>query len=389
MTAYAVARKELLEVSRDRRSLFSGLFYGVWAPLVMAIALVAMARDHGAIDTMTIAVEGASRAPALGAYLKSRNISVTPAPDDIPLAIRERQLPIALILDPEYSARFAEARPAPITLMFDSTWTTSSRQAAHMRSVLTDYGRSVGQTRLVLRGVAPAVAAPVRVHERDFSTAAGRAGRVLAMLPIFVLLAAFVGGMSVAADLGAGERERGSLESLLLHPAGRFSIAAGKWATVALVSLATIAVALGVTQFVLSHPRVQSIDLPIGFSGRDALTIFMALAPLALFASAVQLLVAFRARTYKEAQTQLTTLMFVPMLPGFLLAFGSLKPAWWMAVTPILGQHLLLADLIQRKALAPVTIAVLCVLTALAAAGALVATSMMLGRETVLRRTGA
>jgi sodium transport system permease protein len=189
---------------------------------------------------------------------------------------------------------------------------------------------------------------PLSVGERDLSTAASRAGVALATLPMFVLLAAFIGGMSVAADVTAGERERASLESLLVTPASRAGLVAGKWMATTLVALATVALALMMCHVLLQHPRVQSVDLPLGLSAFDAVRIFLLLAPLAMLATAVQLAIALVARTYKEAQTHLSLLVFLPMIPGFLLAFGTLRPADWMFRVPMLGQHLLVSDLGSR-----------------------------------------
>jgi sodium transport system permease protein len=388
MRALAVFRKELRETIRDRRSLFSGLFYGVWGPMVMGIALLALARDRADIGTMPLVVEGPSRAPALVAFLASRDIDVIDGDADLAAAIRDRRTPIALSIDEGYGADFLNQRTARVTLLFDGTWSESARRAARMRTVLTEYSRGIADTRLVLRGVAPAAITPVRVLERDFSTAAGRAAGVLATMPIFILLAAFVGGMSVAADLTAGERERGSLESLLLHPVDRLSIVAGKWLAASAVAVATVAVTVMMSQLVLRHPRLLAIDLPIGLPHQDALAIFLLLAPLALCAAALQLLVALFARTYKEAQTQLSLFVFAPMIPGFLFAFGSLQPAPWMRLTPMLGQHVFITDLVRGQALPLIPAAQLTIVTLAVAGLALVAVAALLGRESILRRHG-
>ena len=159
----------------------------------------------------------------------------------------------------------------PWRVLHDSTWTESNRHAAQLKSLLADYARAVGDTRLVVRGIAPSAIAPVRVIERDYATAADRSGRALATMPIFILLAAFIGGMSVAADVSAGERERGSLESLLLHPVSRASIIIGKWLAISAAAVATVVLALATSYAVMQHPRLQQLDLPIGLSASDAL----------------------------------------------------------------------------------------------------------------------
>lgn len=384
---YAIARKELREAVRDRRSLANGLLYGLWGPLVMGMALVAMAGHQGEVGAITIEAEGVSRAPALVAFLAGRDVSVVEARGDLAAAVRERRLPVGLVVRAGYPARFEDSRPAPLELLHDATWTESARQSTHVRAILNDYARSVGDTRLVLRGVAPAAVQPIRIHERDFATAGDRAARALATLPIFVLLAAFIGGLGVAADVAAGERERGSLESLLLHPIGPLAIVGGKWLAVALVAMATVVLALLTTVAVVQHPRVQDLDLPIGLSAIESLHVLALLVPLALFAAAVQLWMAFQARTYKEAQTKLSTLIFAPMIPGFLFAFGSIEPAAWMTFTPMIGQHVMLTALVRGEAPGLIELAALSAITLAAGALACMAASRQLGRESILRRT--
>ena len=286
MSAMAIARKEWREIVRDRRSLFSGLFFGVWGPLVMGIALLATARHQGELGAIAIGGHGASQAPALAAFLAARDVSIVEIVGDPAAAIRDRRMPALLIVDDDYAERFAQSRPATVAVLHDSSWTESNRHAAHLKSLLADYSRAVGDTRLVVRGIAPSAIAPVRVIERDYATAADRSGRALATMPIFILLAAFIGGMSVAADVSAGERERGSLESLLLHPVSRASIVTGKWLAISAAAVATVVLALATSYAVMQHPRLQQLDLPIGLGVTDALLMLAVLTPLALAASA-------------------------------------------------------------------------------------------------------
>ena len=389
MGAMAVARKEWREIVRDRRSLYSGLFFGVWGPLVMGIALLATARHQGELGAIAIGGQGASQAPALTAFLAARDVSIVEIAGDPAAAIRDRRMPALLIVADDYAERFAQSRPATVAVLHDSSWTESTRHAAHLKSLLADYARAVGDTRLVVRGIAPSAITPVRVVERDYATAADRSGRALATMPIFILLAAFIGGMSVAADVSAGERERGSLESLLLHPVSRASIITGKWLAISAAAVATVVLALATSYAVMQHPRLQQLDLPIGLGVTDALLMLAVLTPLGLAASAVQLLIAFQARTYKEAQAKLSMMIFLPMIPGFLFAFGSIAPSAWMGFAPMIGQHMLLTDVVRGEVPPASRVIVLTVLTLIAAALACWAAARQLDRETVLRRAGA
>lgn len=382
----SIALKELREAVRDRRSLLSGLFYGLWGPMVMALALTALARDRNMEERLTLTLHGAEHASALMAFLADRQVTVEGGDADLADRVRAREIPVALEIAADYRDDFHAARPAGVTLLFDGSWTESRTRVDRIRRLLDEYGSRVSDTRLLLRGISPSAVAALDVSERDLSTPASRAGAALATFPIFVLLAAFVGGMSVAADVTAGERERGSLEALLMNPVPRLGLICGKWTATAMVALATITLTLAVSQVLLRHSRIQAIDLPLGLSAAEAIQIWLMLAPLALLVTAVQLLIALQTRTYKEAQTQLSLLMFVPMIPGFLFAFGSLRPSPWMTQVPILGQHLIVTDIVRGYAPDAAGAAMLTASTLVGAAAALWVASALLSRERIVRR---
>ena len=98
-----------------------------------------------------------------------------------------------------------------------------------MRGLLQRYNGEIGSLRLIARGISPAVATPLQIEDVEVSSAQQRAAQILGFIPLFVMIAAFTGAMPIATDSTAGERERGSLEALLVNPAPRGAIAAGKW----------------------------------------------------------------------------------------------------------------------------------------------------------------
>ena len=205
------------------------------------------------------------------------------------------------------------------------------------------------------------------------------------MLPVFLLVAAFAGSMSVAIDATAGERERNSLETLLIHPVAPDAIVLGKWAAAALVSAATLVLMVVITASVLSLPQIRSIDLPIGLSSNDATVLLLILVPLAFLAPALQMLTSVFATSYKEAQTQVSLLLLVPTIPGFLLAFGWLTEKWWHRVAPILSQQLLVSDVLAGRIPGVLTILLPALTTLVVALTAIVISARLLTRERVAR----
>jgi sodium transport system permease protein len=384
----AVARKELRDVVRDRRSLLSGLLYGLWGPLVMTLALTALARQRDPDRLPALVVDGASHAASLVSFLTEHRVLVQEASGDLQDRIRDRELTVALVVSSDYPDRLLSARPARVTLLFDGSWSTSRQHADRARALLAEYAKGVADTRLILRGIGPAAVQPLDLAENDLSTPSTRAATALATLPLFVLLAAFVGGMGVAADLTAGERERGTLEFLLTHPAPRGALVAGKWLVASLVSVATVTLTPVVTRAVLQLPRVQAIDLPVGLSAAEALVMWLVLVPLALMVAALQVLIALFARSYKEAHTQLSLLMFVPMIPGFLFAFGSIRPQDWMSWVPMVGQHVLMTTIVEGRPWDSGAFAAVTIVTVAVMALALIGAARLLEQEWIVRRVG-
>ena len=129
----AVARKELREAMRDRRALASALLYAVWGPLVMGLALVALARDRGAESPLTVAIDPQA-APALSSFLTERAVKVIPPPEDVAAAIRTKRLPVAVVVDDTYAEEFLQTRPALVTILFDGSWNDSKNRAARVRT---------------------------------------------------------------------------------------------------------------------------------------------------------------------------------------------------------------------------------------------------------------
>jgi len=351
--ALSVFAKEALDAARDRRSLTSALSYAFFGPLVLAMALTLIAKGSDDGKPLELAVSGAANAPSLIRYLEQNNVEVLAPPDDVQAAVRSGDLKLALVIPPGYGKDFRASRPARIELVHDASRIGTKTPVRRVEQLLDRYGAQVAGLRLSARGVSPQVARPVELDSIDLSTAASRAALALATLPIFLLMSAFIGGMNVAIDTTAGERERGSLEALLVHAVPRRDLVAGKWMAAVVFNLLSVTLTLLLSFLVLRLDRLQKMDVPVALSVDGALRFLLLLLPLVLLAPALQMLIALFARSFKEAQTQLSLLMLLPMLPGLLLSFQSFEPKPWMRIVPILAEQILMRDLLYGKAIVP------------------------------------
>jgi sodium transport system permease protein len=369
---WGVIVKETVDAMRDRRSLLSAFAYTLVGPLAMGLALSVTARDIGD-GPFTVGVSGAAHAPSLVAAL-AESAAVEPiGDDDAEPLVGNGTLAIAVVVPADYTRHLETHRPAAVRVVHDRGSAASRAALPRVQAVLAAYARQMADARLVARGIAPRVAHPVEAQPLDLSTPLSRAAPALATLPVFLVLAAFVTGMNLAIDATAGERERRSLEALLVSPAPPTAIVAGKWLVAAGLGAAGIVVTLAAARAVLTSERIRALDLPLDLPWPTAAAMLLVLLPLALAVPAIQMLIAIFCRSYKEGQTYLSLLLFMPMMSGFLFAFDAVTVSPWMAWTPLVAHQLAVAALLQGEpvALAPAIGAGLAALSAGLAALAL------------------
>ncbi|HYO16154.1 MAG TPA: ABC transporter permease subunit [Thermoanaerobaculia bacterium] len=382
--ALAVFSKETRDAARDRRSLTSALTYSLFGPLVLGLALGTLARMNADDEPLRLAVAGPGNAPSLVRSLEANGVEVVPAPADVRAAVRAGDLDLALVIPEGYGKDFRASRPARIELVHDASRSESRGPVRRVQSIVERYGTQVASLRLSARGVSPQVAQPVRLAEVDLSTAASRAALALGTFPVFLLMAVFISGMNVAIDTTAGERERGSLEPLLVHAVPRTDLVLGKWMASSAFNLLGLGMTLLVSYLVLGADRFEGLDVPVALRVGDTLRMLAILFPVVLFAPALQMLISLFARSFKEAQTYLSLLLFVPVLPGFLLALQRVDAEPWMRSVPILAQQVLLGDLLRGEAIAPAAQMLAAGTTLAATAVCIAVTARMLRHERIV-----
>ncbi len=380
-----VFRKELVDGIRDRRSVMSALIPPLMWPLMIWLMLNFAAEKRRKADEIRIPIVGADYAEPFVDWLKQqRGVEVVEGPEDPYTAVREGDEKFVVVIPEDYNKLFAQAKPVEVELVLDGSDNDATPFVRRARRLIQAYGQQIGMLRLVARGVSPAVASPIRIDEIEVSSAQERAAMVMAFLPMFLVLAAFVGGMQIAIDTTAGERERGSLEPLLVNPAPRLAIVAGKW----LASVVFACVSVGLTFFLLlralERVPLEALGLRFELGAPEIGAALAAVLPLALLASGVQILVASFARSYKEAQTYVSFLMFVPMAPAFAVMFSGIDPQPWMAPIPLLGQHVLLTEALKGEPASPAAYLAAGASVAVAAWLCLLVTTRLFRREKII-----
>lgn len=345
--------KEMLDNFRDRRVILNTLVLGpLLGPLIFAGLMSFMARQtvERAEAQLELPVVGAEHAPGLVGYFERQGVIVLPAPDDPEEAVRSEQHEVIVRIPEDFAQAWQSGRPAPVEVLSDQSQRYAGPTRARVQLLLSNYSRQIGITRLQMRGVAPDLANAVRIVNVDLSTPESRGGLVLAFLPYFVLIMVFVGSMHMAIDTTAGERERRSLEPLLINPLPRWRIMAGKLGATTAFATMTLALGLMVFVFAMGMLPVAEMDLVLNLDFRVAAWAFVLVAPAALFAAALLTILAAFARSFREAQSYMGLVMIVPMIPSLWILINPVRTETWMTLVPLLSQNVLILELVRGEA---------------------------------------
>jgi len=356
-TLLAVFRKEVLETLRDRRTLLSSLVMGpVLGPLLfIGVLSLSLKQSVTAIDdAVPLTVIGAEHAPNLVQQLRERGITITlrdGAAEDVSRWIEADGELVALLIPGGFGERLLAGTPARVMLFADGSNNKAERRANRVRAALAGHSATVAALRLQARGISPMVAQPLVIDEIDLSTPTSRATLVLGMLSYIVLVVTLVGGLYLAIDATAGERERGSLEPLLTAPVPRQHLIYGK--VLAAAFFMALALALVMTTLVASIQRVplEEIGMSANFSPAVALAVFGAMLPFVAVGAALLTVVASFTRSYKEAQTWLGVVLLVPTLPIAIAGLLDVRATAALMAVPSLSQHLLMQGLLRGEPL--------------------------------------
>jgi sodium transport system permease protein len=362
--------KEVTENLRDRRTLMSAFLTGpLLGPLLFVMLInVTLNRElDKAEKPLPVPVLGAEYAPNLLDALRAGGVVPGPAVADPEQTVRKQDADVVLRIDASYGKAWRKGEPVQVELFYDSSRRDANTSVERVSQLVESYARQQGGMRLVARGMSPGVAWPLQVAKRDQATPQSRAVLMFAMLPYFFVITIFMGGMYLAIDLTAGERERQSLEPLFANPVARWKILCGKLAAICAFSAASLLITLlafaVVGQFVPTEKLGMELDLGLHF----ATYVLLLMSPLVLLLSVLQSMVAAFAKSYREAQTYISLLMLIPIIPSALLSFMPLKAQAWMYAIPVLGQNLGIMQLLRGDGVSAEQVG-LCLAGSLAAA---------------------
>lgn len=342
----AVLRKELIDGLRDKRSVMSALLFPLLAPMLVTFMLNLQAERQRESMDIDIPVLHGERAPDLVAWIERSGFGVVAAPEDPEAAVRDGVHDFVFVIPKDFNEDFAAGHTAEIELVHDGTKKDVGPALNRARGLVQGYSHNLGALRLIARGVSPQIARPIKIEDVDLASARQRSAHFLTFILMYVIMAAFMAGMNLAMDATAGERERASFEPLLINPVSRLNLVLGKWLAAALFSAVGIALTLGSLVFALQRAALQELGFSLEMDAAVVIGSLLTALPLAFFAAGTQMLVSTFARSFKEAQTYVSLLIIVPIIPSMIAILYSLDNEWWMGPIPVLGQQMLITDIL-------------------------------------------
>ena len=350
---WIVFTKEVRDNFRDRRSFLTALLSALLGPLLLLILIVIMGKTlfSGQQEKpLLLPIQGAKNAPSLIDFLQQNGVEIQLAPADPEREVRNGNADVILVVPQDFEREFSAGQPATIRVIYDASRQSASLSVQRARNLLESYARQIASMRLMARGINPSITNPLALEQVDVATPQSQAFFFLNMMPYFIVLVVFVGGMYVVVDTTAGERERGSLEPLLINPVKRWEFVVGKMASSIPFALFTVFITL--LAFALAFnafPMEDYVGVQVRLDTSALVNIFLISLPMILLASSLQMVIATFTRSYKEAQTYVGFLPLIPALPGIGLALLPIKTNLWMMFIPTFGQQLLINQIMRDE----------------------------------------
>jgi sodium transport system permease protein len=352
--AWTVFVKELRDAVRDRRSWAIALTLAMLAgPVVFVLMSNFISGLEERVAEREVVVADGGRAPTLVGYLQRAGARVVEAPADYLERLRSGSLQNAVIRPPaDFEQRLARGDTVQVEVVYDGSHDKAQPVVRTAMRLVDGLNRELGAQRLLARGVAPQLLAPVALEEVNLASTQARGAQLLFIVPWAALIVAVFGALSVAIDVTAGERERGSLEPLLANPVDATALVAGKWAVV--MAYSTVIVALTMLGFMVSMRFVanETLSALMQLQWREAALFAAVLLPFAALMAALNMLAATFGRSFKEAQTYVSYIAMAAQFSALVPVFLTVRDAAWQLWVPSVAQLTVLMKVLRGE---PVT----------------------------------
>jgi sodium transport system permease protein len=378
----------MLDNVRDHRSIGSTVFSAFIGPVIMVLFVIIIGQSlfqKIQESSYELQVIGAEHGFTLITYLEENGVIIVPGPIDAVSSVQSGDSNLVLIIPEDFNNQFSSGNPAPLQVVIDSSRQSAQADLVRVRTLLNSYNDYISFLRLYARGIDAQIINPLATEYVDVATPQSQVMLFLSVMPYLLIMVIFNGGAHIIIDSTAGEKERGSLEPLLINPVRRAEFVIAKM--LASVPFATFAVFVNLAAFGLAFnltPLEKYLGFQLTLDLGALLAIFFLSLPLILLAASLQMIIATFTRRVKEAQTYLGFLAIVPALPGIGLAFMPVKASIINMLTPVFGQQIMINQFMRGEFVSPANILISSVSTLIAALLFTFVAIMLFKRERII-----
>ena len=341
--------KEVKDGRRDKRAVMSAFLFPVLAPVLVYGMLSFMISLKSEAEQTVVPVMGIENAPAFIRWLKERDVKVEPFEGDPKEAVRNKSKELVVVIPDNYEERFSETKTAILEIVNDGSRADAQAIVGRFSSLVRQYNGEIASLRLIVRGVTPEVMRAVVAEDIDVASKQQQAVMALNFIPLYIILAAFVSGMGISVDSTGGERERKTLEPLLINPVERHDFVIGKWLAASIFAALGMIMTLVLCIAALTQVDLDQVGLNFHITTQQILLMIIATLPLAFLATSLEMLLGIFAKSFKDAQSYIGLVTMLPIIPSFMLMFNPVAIQDWMFAVPMYGHHLLLLEVLGAK----------------------------------------
>ncbi len=334
-------KKEMIDASRDKRSVMAGLYYAIFSPILMCGLFMVLLKQFASPDELAINIENAEHAPNLVQFLDSKMIIHSDDADTVKA--------ITLTISEDYASDMQTGTPAEVTIIADKSNDKLRKSILRLERGLAQYNSEVASLRLITRGLSPSLMKAVDVQVQDQATPDSKGGMFLGIATLSIVLTLFYAAMNLAIDTSAGERERNSLALLLSHPVSPLQIVLSKILTISTFSMLGLVIILLVSKFSYAMVPWEQLGFSVTLNTPFMLFCMLVGLPLALMSASLQVFVSFMAKSFKEAQSYVTMVLFIPMMLSMVTMYDvATEYVQWL---PVAAQQYAMIELVKGNAI--------------------------------------
>ena len=353
---FVVYHKELIDTLRDRRTLLSAVVAPILLFPILTVGLGSIAArlvQKARSEASTVMLLGAENAPVLAARLeKDERLEIVPVPNEEDAGyvelINDKKLRAAVEFPAEFEEKLTSGmtEDLAISVYHYAGEMRSQFAVSAIREIAREYREELVTERLETRGLSTAILTPFETKRENVATPEKVGGNVLGgLLPYMIILLCLTGALYPALDLTAGEKERGTIETILASPVARADLVLGKFLVVLSMSLTTAVLALGSFAVTLAFAssfveRLSRGGAPFSISMKAVAAVFFMVLPLAVLFSAALLAIALMAKSFKEAQSYVQPLIIAAIIPAIAAILPGVELNARLALVPILNVSL-------------------------------------------------